>query len=423
MALGTNHYLSDKKVIIAGCGIAGSTFVSALHQLWPASSKAPEITVFDRGARGASLQHYPEILTLHGGSSDEGMDVLRRLRRLENIKADSNLASGYFNVWDEKWKFLSDIHPQPHGDLPSSALRIRRADLMKHLVDKAERVPTARFGWQCTCVAAERLANGQICVTVQETVRGGIVTATHECDLLIIADGVDGRLGASLRPHEAKMEYAGATQIGGISRLPQGLPLPIQTVDTGGLQMSNGNNTCCIYTPLDEHTLHWALSKKGPEREEKQGPFSEEEFAALKAEALDTGSMFAEPFRSIVEATDPATAFILPARDREPFAHQTSQPGVVFLGDANHVMSLYLLKGADMALKDGWDLAEQICRSNSMDAAIAAYDKMSIPRVEEPLEFSRYRIKFGHSTGALWKTFKYGMYGQRAFGLVGHKFR
>ncbi|KAH8655723.1 hypothetical protein BX600DRAFT_470208 [Xylariales sp. PMI_506] len=354
------------------------------------------------------------------------MLILKKLRRLENIKAASTLISGYFNVWNEKWKFLSDLHPQIYQDLPSSALRIKRADLKRHLEDKAERVPTAKVRWNSTCVAAERLMNGRIRATVEEIgLEGEIVnTSFHECDLLVVADGADSKLGASLRPPDATMEYLGASQIGGISRLPQGLPLPIETVDTGGLQMSDGENTCCIYTPLDDNTVWWQLSQKGPEREEaKQGSFTQLEFTALKAEALQMGSMFTEPFQTIVEATDPATVFILPAKERKPFAHEKSKPGIVFIGDSNHALSLFVLEGADMALKDAWDLAQHLCQNTSLDAAISAYDALSMQRMQAPLGLTHERIRFGHSTGGLWKAYKYGMHAQRAFGLVGHKYR
>ncbi|KAK9426889.1 hypothetical protein V1505DRAFT_120153 [Lipomyces doorenjongii] len=225
-------------------------------------------------------------------------------------------------------------------------------------------------------------------------------------------DGANSRIRASFRPHDLKWEYAGATQIGGISYLPNGLPHPVH--ENYGLQMSSGEGVCCIYTPFDKETIGWALSPVEPEREAKTGPFTAEDLAALKREALKTGSMFSEPFRTVVQATDPATALIRPAKEKQPFLHDSRLRGVVFIGDANHVLSPYEFVGANLALKDGWDLAEQNCRNVSMEAAVAAYDKLSVRHVEHTIKHSHEQIGFGHSTGFKWKVYKYGMAAQRA---------
>jgi 2-polyprenyl-6-methoxyphenol hydroxylase-like FAD-dependent oxidoreductase len=209
-----------------------------------------------------------------------------------------------------------------------------------------------------------------------------------------------------------KLEYTGATQIGGISHLPgDGLPAPIH--EDYGLQMSSGEGVCCIYTPFDDNTIGWALSTMGPERKAKT-EFTAEESVALKNEALKTATMFQAPFRSVVEATDPATAFVRPVMEKQAFQHDARTRGVVFIGDANHVLSPYEFVGANLALNDGWDLAEQICKNASIGAAVAAYDKLSIARFEKPFKFSHERVRFGHSTGMLWKMYKYGMAAQRA---------
>lgn len=124
--------------------------------------------------------------------------------------------------------------------------------------------------------------------------------------------------------------------------------------------------------------------------------------------------MFNEPFKTIVEATIPEAAFIRPAMEKQPFQHSSNLQGVAFIGDANHVLSPYVLVGANLALKDGWDLAEQLCSTSSLQLAMAAYDKLSIPRTTDIMKFSNERIGFGHSTGLKWKVYKYGMAAQRA---------
>ncbi|KAJ9496834.1 hypothetical protein H2202_007611 [Exophiala xenobiotica] len=410
------HFLAGRHIIVAGGGIAGTAFVSALIQQWDSSQQQrPEITIFERAhSRETYLAQDPYTLNLNGDNRDEGLVALQRLGLLESIRANATLNSGAIRVWSDKWKELASLHPQAHPDLPAATMRITRQNLKRILIESVEKKTNGvNWRWASTVTSAERLSTGQIRVTIVSDVEeeDNISTSMQDCDLLIAADGVNSRIRASLRPHDMKLEYTGATQIGGISHLPDGLPALIR--EDYGLQMSSGEGVCCIYTPFDDNTIGWALSTMGPERKAKTD-FTAEEFVALKNEALKTATMFQEPFRSVVEATDPATAFVRPAMEKQAFQHDARTRGVVFIGDANHVLSPYEIVGANLALNDGWDLAEQICKNGSIEAAVEAYGKLSVARFEKPFKFSHERVRFGHSTGMLWKMYKYGMAAQRA---------
>jgi 2-polyprenyl-6-methoxyphenol hydroxylase-like FAD-dependent oxidoreductase len=129
----------------------------------------------------------------------------------------------------------------------------------------------------------------------------------------------------------------------------------------------------------------------------------------LKREALELGSMFEEPFKTIVEATEADGAFYFPAKDKKPFSHDESLTGVVFVGDANHAVSPFAGNGANLALKDGCDLAEKLCHSQSMGDAVKAYDKSSLPRANATLKTSHGRIDLGHCTGIKDRLFRAGL--------------
>lgn len=286
-------------------------------------------------------------------------------------------------------------------------MRITREDLKRILIEKAESTK-ATLNWGLAATSAERLSDGKIQVTLSNG-------ETKECDLLVAADGASSTMRACFRPNDMKTEYAGATQIGGISRLPGGVPKPIDK--DYGLQMSSGEGVCCIYNPFSSDTVAWALSTMCPERDAKFN-LSAEETEALKKEALKTAHMFQEPFKTVVEATIPGTAFIRPAQEKFAFQHDDYLKGVMFIGDANHILSPYELVGANLALMDGWDLAEQICRNTSLQDATASYDRLSISRFEPVFDFSHERIGFGHCTGKKWMFYKYGMAAQRGFKQV-----
>jgi 2-polyprenyl-6-methoxyphenol hydroxylase-like FAD-dependent oxidoreductase len=58
-----------------------------------------------------------------------------------------------------------------------------------------------------------------------------------------------------------------------------------------------------------------------------------------------------------------------------------------------------------MALEDGWDLAEQLCKHESLEAALTAYDALSMPRAKTTLRMSHFVIEVAHSQG--WRLMLY----------------
>ncbi len=57
-------FLSGKKVVVAGAGMAGLSFALALRKRWPSNLEPPLVTIYDRrypggGGREAGLQLIP----------------------------------------------------------------------------------------------------------------------------------------------------------------------------------------------------------------------------------------------------------------------------------------------------------------------------------------------------------------------------
>jgi 2-polyprenyl-6-methoxyphenol hydroxylase-like FAD-dependent oxidoreductase len=151
--------------------------------------------------------------------------------------------------------------------------------------------------------------------------------------------------------------------------------------------------------------LLWGLSKW-----EKDGPrdgydkTDPKAFEALMAESREMAKGIAEPMATIIsKTTNPEMSFIVPARDKQPFGHGGDLPeNVVFIGDANHTVSSFAGTGANLAMKDGWDLATELCKSDSASGAAAAYDKIALPRANKTLKESRDRMGQCHTSGWKW---------------------
>jgi 2-polyprenyl-6-methoxyphenol hydroxylase-like FAD-dependent oxidoreductase len=78
---------------------------------------------------------------------------------------------------------------------------------------------------------------------------------------------------------------------------------------------------------------------------------------------------------------------------------------VVFIGDSNHAVSPFAGNGANMAMADAWDLAEQLCKHETLEDALKAYDSIAIPRSKAVIKFSHRTIVLGHATG--WRLWLY----------------
>ncbi|MEV7803163.1 FAD-dependent monooxygenase [Microbispora sp. NPDC088329] len=61
-------------------------------------------------------------------------------------------------------------------------------------------------------------------------------------------------------------------------------------------------------------------------------------------------------------------------------------PGVTLLGDAAHLMSPFSGMGANLAMRDGADLARALIDHAELDDAVIAYEKILLPRSVEAAE-------------------------------------
>lgn len=393
-----SHFLAGKQIVVAGGGMAGLAFAIALRKQWPPGQEPPAITIFERDTEAAAAGREGYSLSLAGFDGTGGLVALKDLGLLDVALGHAVLGldgSGCFKIWDADWAELMSVRLKPAAGLPTAGIRIARKNLRRTLIDAAVGDQPDAIRWGVACTAAERLEGGRVRVRLADE-------STVDCDFLVVADGANSKLRASIRPGDT-LQHAGAIQIGGNGLFPGGIPKPVD--DNWGLQLS-GQGVCCFFSPVDDKTVVWALSIREAEGRPPLDRGSPEKVQALMDEALQLGHMFGEPFKTIIEATDPSTALCIPARDRQPFAHDADGGSVVFIGDSNHAVSPFAGYGANLALKDGWDLATKLCGSSSLAEAVAAYDSVSVPRAAKVLKSSRWRIDMGHSTGLKFRFFR-----------------
>lgn len=392
------HFLSGKKIFVSGAGIGGLAFVIALRKNWDDASPFPEVVVYNSDDKETSINK--EIYSMSLGGADEwgGLVAIRDLGLLDKVLERALLVAPKgqgFTLWDNKWSSLLTSAPPPFEDLPSPSVRIKRPQLVTVLVEAAE--AAAKIEWGTAVTSVEQLGDGRVRVSLSNG-------TLEEGDLLIAADGANSQIRKTLRPKD-DLEYAGAVHLGGVALFKDGvIPSPIDK--SWGLIIT-GSEAGCFFSPVDKDRAVWALSKweKGTPRDgyDNKNP---QAFEALKAEALKLGKTMDEPFATLVNNTLPETSFTTPARDKQPFAHDSSLKGVIFIGDSNHMVSSFAGNGGNMALKDAWDLSKALVAGKSAEEAVSAYDAVFLPRAQKNYKDSRDRMAQSHYSGFKWTMFK-----------------
>lgn len=379
--------LAGKKITIIGAGIAGLSFVISLKKKWSPALPFPHIVIYERNSKEASISHEGYSISIRGDAYGGGTQVLQDIGipapdLAVSVSGGTSDSSGNFGIWDAKWNRILDLQGEP-------GLRIARDVLRQELVDRALDGEGVEIRWATPCDSA-KVEDGKVTVLLPDG-------EVDHSDILIAADGANSKMRNTFRPDD-KLSFAGAISISGTSRFPaEQVPPP---VDLNWGTVVGGGGTGLFVSPIDSSSALWSVSYLSDEpREKPQRPYSNELVDNLLHEALDRGKAFAEPFRSMVQNTDPDSLMLINAMDKQPFAHPDPQIPVFFIGDSNHAVSPFAGNGANMALRDGWDLADQLSMSQSLPHAVTAYDKASVPRCQSTVSHSHWAISIAHATG------------------------
>lgn len=384
-------FIAGKKVIVSGAGIGGLAFGVAIqkqHDLHYPTQPPPIVKIYERDSASVAKNREGYSMSIRSDGVSRGMQMLRNLGIMEAVLSAGvrGMEKLELILWDREWGTIMNAKVDKK-DLPQPLVRVARSVLKKQLLDVMPK--ETAIGWGVTCVGAAKLENGKTRVEFSD----GTI---EECDLLITADGSRSKLRASLRP-EDKLEYSGAFQTIGTAYFPDGnIPKPIDRAF--GLYL-NGSSFGSFVSPLDDKHVMWtvsALCKEG-NRKIRTDP------DILMKEVIQRTQTFKEPFFTLLKATEPSDIKELIVEDKQPFKHDARllEIGVVFIGDANHAVSPFAGNGANLAMMDAWDLAEQLSTNETLGDALKAYDAVSMPRAKTVIRNSHMTIMVAHSTG--WK--------------------
>ncbi len=107
--------------------------------------------------------------------------------------------------------------------------------------------------------------------------------------------------------------------------------------------------------------------------------------------------------RQIVTATDESAILTVPALDRDPLP-RWGHGRVTLLGDAAHPMLPSLGQGANSAIEDAVVLAHAVARHHDPAQALAAYERLRLPRTTQLVDGSRRLARIEESTSRVVLT-------------------
>jgi 2-polyprenyl-6-methoxyphenol hydroxylase-like FAD-dependent oxidoreductase len=382
------HFLSGKRIIVSGAGIGGLTFCIALQQFLDKTSEKieppPSIIVHERDTSVDPVGREGYSLSLRGDPLSGGMQTLNKLGILDEMINESNPGT-YFTLFNNDFSPLIQMRTPPIEGLSRSSIRIARAKLREILVKNVH--SSIPIKWDSAVKSVKELENGNVLVDLSDGTQ-------EECHLLIAADGANSAIRRLIRP-EHQLHFTGAVSLTGRTHALDKFPSPLDKTFGGAI---GGDGHFLFVASSDRTSALWGVSYLSPTPRQAKSPgtMTDEEIDEILEEAKQRTKVFSEPLPTLLKATLRSTVAIFNANDLKPFRNHGS---VIFIGDAQHAMSPFAGNGANMAIMDGYQLADKLINSKDLNTAIKSYDDLSIPRSKTAIKMSHRSISAGHSQG------------------------
>jgi len=328
----------SREVAIIGGGIAGLTTAISLTQ------KGFSPIVFESASE---LRPVGAGLALAANA----MMAYERLGLADKVAAAGRRIPA-FSILDERGGAISETVPVFSENTSQSNYAIHRADLHALLASELNK---------------ENLILNKKSVSYEQ--KGGRVVVhfedgtSHECDQLIVAEGIHSPLRKQVLPN-SKPRYAGYTCWRGVITNP-GLDLDRST-ETWGKGKRFG------IVPLSNNHIYWFACINGPQNSEQFRNFTVTDLQKAFAS-------FHHPVSTILEHTKNEDLIWSDIVDLKPI-NQFAFDNVALIGDAAHATTPNMGQGACQAIEDAIVLADEMSKKAEISEAFKAFEKRRLER-------------------------------------------
>jgi 2-polyprenyl-6-methoxyphenol hydroxylase-like FAD-dependent oxidoreductase len=348
------------RIAVIGAGPGGLTCARVLQRA------GLDVTVHDLDA-SATARHQGGTLDMH---PDTGQHALRTAGLIEAFAALARPEGEAVRLVDSAGRVLVDATP-PTTELAERSPEIDRGQL-RDLLLHSLRPGTVRWGEKFE--RAEPLGQGRHRLHFA----GG---ATTECDLLVGADGAWSRVRRLVS--DAVPAYTGVTFVEtGLNDADVRHP-ELAALTGAGLMMAVADNLGIVAQRNSGGHIRVYVGLRTPEDWPARTGIDLSDPAAVRDALLRRFAGWGQALLGFITDTD--TGYGHRPLFALPVPHTWDHtPGVTLLGDAAHLMSPFSGMGANLAMRDGADLArvlaEQIDLGSDVDAAVRGYEEIVLPR-------------------------------------------
>ncbi|QYN38211.1 FAD-dependent monooxygenase [Pseudonocardia sp. DSM 110487] len=362
------------RILISGGGIGGLALAQALRRT------SLDVAVYERDpSPELRNQGYRIHIDRDGNAALAAclpQEVLDLARRTSGVNGD--LVAGYTHQLEQ---LMAQVFTPTDDELTCVDRYTFRQGLLTGMAD------IVHFGQTVACY--EVLASGRVRVDFAE---GG----SDEGDLLVGADGVGSAVRRQLLPHATVRDIGVRCLYGRMPLTGATDPLVPADFDRGFSWVADRTGYGAGFAPVRFRTppgngasdyLMTTLTAT-PERlgvsDEKLFRMAPEELWRL---TIDATAAWHADVRELFAHADASTFFPITIRAGERV--EAWEPGpVTLLGDAIHTMPPTGGVGANTALRDAQTLAGELTRGSSLVDAVAAYERVMLPRGFEVVDSS-----------------------------------
>ncbi|MFE5027851.1 FAD-dependent oxidoreductase [Streptomyces sp. NPDC056656] len=350
------------RIAIIGAGPGGLTCARILQR------RGIKATVYDvdvsRTARnqGGTLDMHP----------DSGQHALRAAGLWDDFQKLARPEGQQLRLVSRDGRILFDAVP-PQGDTPDGNPEIDRGQLRDILLDS---LAPNTVQWGHKLEKGEPLGDG----THRLHFTNG---TTVETDLVAGADGAWSRVRPLLS--DAAPLYTGVTFVEAGFDEADTRHRQLAELTGNGTMMALDNNQGVIAQRNSSGHIRTYLGMRTDENWHQQAGLDLTRTHPVREALLKEFAGWSDSLTGFITDTDSGYTnrplYALPVPHTWP---HTS--GVTLLGDAAHLMSPFSGMGANLAMRDGADLAHALSVEPTIDDAITAYENVMLPRSTEAAE-------------------------------------